>query len=141
MSDQQPQLDLPKIAFPTDRLSIQDLRKLFPHRFDKLNQSGEPAMVQYFQDASSSGSETLIWMLNREREIAGWAFNLALGRPAAQREDENNPEYQRSVKEEFAQSLIDYGLASGPHHAEQQIRDIEAQAIDQAKAFGPPSRT
>jgi hypothetical protein len=137
MPDQEPQLDLTKIAFPTDRLSIKDLRRLLPDGFDRLGFGGEPERVHYFQMGSKYGGEELRWMLNAERAVASWAFNAALGRASS----EVMTSHPMEVREMLAESFIEYRLASGPHQAEQMIRDIEVQASAQAKAFGLPQST
>jgi hypothetical protein len=129
MPDQELQLDLTKIAFPTDRLSIKDLRKRFPAEFD-----GADERVQF--SGTKLGDE-LEATLQLERDIARWTFEVALGKASS----DWVKKYEIDPREDVAKALIDYGLASGPHHAAQQIRDIESQAISQAKAFGPPSRT
>lgn len=120
--DQDPQLDLTKIAFPTDRLSIKELRKLYPAEFDA------EALTQFNHRPAAELNATF----SVERAVAKAAFEATLGRASPQAQNEYAMD-----REELADSLVQYGLASGPHQAEQLIRNIEAQAVAQAKAFGP----
>jgi len=130
MPNQKPQLDIAKIAFPTDRLSIKDLRKLFPAEFD-----GPDERVEFF--GVGGRGQDLEAVLQLEREIARKTFEVALGRAPSDWAEK----YEIDPREDVAKSLIEYGLASGPNQAEQMIREIEAQATAQAKALGLPSRT
>jgi hypothetical protein len=141
MSAPEPQLDLTKINFPTDRLSIKDLRTMFPEGFDRLDQWGRADGAEFFRDQSDRGYEILIWMLNTERKVAELAFNRATGRPQPEDRSERSPGWVEEEKEELIELLVKYGLATGPRHAEQQVRDIESQAATQAIGFGPRPRT
>lgn len=126
MPHQEPHVDLTKIAFPSDRLTIKHLRNLYPKEFDEgraTNFCRRPA-------------EELNAMLSYERGVATEAFETTMGRASPQSQNE----YAQD-REDVAEFLVQYGLASGPHQAEQMIRDIESQAVAQAKAFGPPPPT
>jgi len=125
MSEQNPQLDLTKISFPTDRLSIKDLRNLFPEKFDMVD-----GRVQF--SGFGRVGDDLEATLQLERHVARSVFDAAMGR-ASSIFMASDP---LDAKEMLAQSFIEYRLASGPHHAEQLVRNIEEQAVDQAKAFG-----
>jgi hypothetical protein len=125
--DPEPQLDLAKIAFPTDRLSIKDLRKLFPAEFDARDNT----RVHYFHPHGSR--RMLAFMLDTERDLARTTFEIAMGR--AHNIDKNT---LKDIKKDLAELWIEHGLASGLHHAGQQIRDIETQVVEQTKSFGPP---
>lgn len=121
----EPEIDLAKINFPFDRLDIKSLRERFPDRFDRADR-----LPNFFM---RDRADHLNAELQLERDIAKWAFDKAMGRPPRG----NNPD-EEGVREWLAEGLVEYGLATGPHHAEQLIRDIEAQAAAQAKGFGPP---
>lgn len=123
----EPLLDLAKIAFPTDRLSIKELRKLFPDEFD----AGDDKRVHYFDPYGPR--RFLAFMLDTERDLARTTFDIAMGK--ANHIDKNT---LKSIKKDLAALWIEHGLASGPHHARQQIRDIEAQVFEQTKSLGLP---
>jgi hypothetical protein len=129
MPAQEPQVDLTKINFPTDRLSIKRLRERCPNDFDAADDR-----VKFFGTALG---DDLTATLQLERTIARMTFDVAMGRTSANWVND----YDFDPREIVAQSLIEYGLATGPHHAQQQVRDIEAQAVAQAKGFGPLPQT
>jgi hypothetical protein len=126
MSDQPPLIDLTRIAFPTDRLTVKELRERNPLDFDRLDKKdGSP----------KSTEENFHTVLDCEREVAWRAFRAALGQPV--RISPIAEETRPIVMREY----VRLGLATGPHHAEQLIRNVEAQAAAQAKGYGPPPRS
>lgn len=126
MSDQQPKLDLTKITFPTDRLSIKDLRGRFPKEFDDER-------VEFFNSAPGDSLEATLQL---ERTIAQWAFDVALGKTPA----DWVYDYDFDPRDEVARALIEFGLATGLHHADEQVRAIQSEAAAQAKGRGMASR-
>ena len=118
--DQLKRLDFGTIAFPSDRLSIGELRKLHADLFDKGLNRGKTAQPQFFL-APGAELENLGNMLYCEREVAAHAYAKALGI--------KEPESKiADVVDELAMHYIRHGLASGTHHAAEFVRDIESQA-------------
>ena len=96
----EPHIDLLKIAFPTDNLTIKAIRQQFPEiDGDRLYD---------FDDIELPG------MLSLERDLATAAFDAVLGR----RTVDITVEDRRMLGKVY----VRYGLASGPHHAKQLIR-------------------
>jgi hypothetical protein len=127
MADE-PKIDFIRIDFPSDKITIKDLRKLHP---DQVDADESPTL---FDPPLSDGSprtiadDTIGQMLYTERLIAKEVFNEALGRQS--QELFSREEYTA----ELAASYARYGVATGPHHAEQLVRGIETQASAQARA-------
>ena len=121
-----PQIDFTKIAFPSDSLTIGTLRKLHPADLDSQSKPD-------FTERSHSLGAELTDMLWVEREIAEAAFNRALGRPT---EGDRTGQDWQDCLDQVAGIYTRYGIASGQHHAEQLFRDIETQAVAQARQHG-----
>ncbi len=114
------QIDLTKIKFPSDSLSILDVRKRYPHHVDSRRS----------ESVSPSLDDILSGIIDGERKLAEIAFHKAIGSPS------RLAPYQESQRESVAEGYIEFGLARGPQHAAQLIRDIEVQATKQARARG-----
>src|SRR5262245_44802504 len=114
MPSPEPEIDLTKIAFPSDSLTIKRLRELVPNRIDDDTFVG------------LSRWDEIDAHLSFEREIAERTFDKARGKPLKHAFEDGD------LREMVAEGLIAYGLATGPHHAEELIREIESQAAAQA---------
>jgi hypothetical protein len=124
----QPQIDFTKMDFPSDGLTIGTLRRVHPEQVD----TGEDINL-FSKDYGGSAGDMVTGMLGAERDLAAAAFNRALGKPAPAPLDKDMLE---GFAEAMTQDYIRYGIASGPHHAEQLIRGIESQAAEQARQHG-----
>ena len=116
-----PELDLTKLDFPTDALTVKQLRQLFPKSFDHTNQQEKLPRIPP--------------LLADERGVAEFAFAEALGRlsPDAQADHYN-------CKQELVKDYVRYGMATGPQQARQLIRDLEAAAAELARQHMPGKR-
>jgi hypothetical protein len=121
MSEAVPQLDITKISFPSDALTIGQMRRHFPEVFD----SGRNDLD--FDDIELYG------LLSVERDLAIAAFEEASGRrtPAVMSGEETSM---------LVDLYVRYHIASGPHHAEELIRAFQQTAVDQVRTFGKDSR-
>jgi hypothetical protein len=119
-TDPKPHIDLLKVGFPTDRLTIKAIRQRFP-RIDA-------GRLYDFDNIELPG------MLSLERDLATAAFDAVLGRRTVAMSGEE--------EEMLARVYARYGLASGPQHAGQLIRAFQKAAADQARQHLPdlPSR-
>ncbi len=140
MPSPEPVVDLAKIEFPTDKLTLKELRKFCPDDFDRMDKRGRalggPPDVR-------SQSEAILLL---ERDFASRAFNAAMGRPFNWNDpSKRDPEVYDQVNELGRKLLrgayVAWGLATGQHHAEQLLRAVEQAAAEQAKAYAPPSRS
>jgi hypothetical protein len=137
MPDPEPQIDFTRIEFPTDRLTVKELRKALPHCFDLPAPEGPHHQREGFFKRESLESY-LGGIINAEREVAALAFHTALGQV--------KPEYHEGTlgpRWEVLEVLIsDYtkvGLARGEHHGQELIREIESQAVAQAQRYLGPT--
>jgi hypothetical protein len=132
MLDTEPVIDFSLIAFPTDRLSVQDMRRLYPHGFDLTvddDALGEIREGTYYRRRSLD--VILGDLVDVEREVAERAFYRALGGHRPDRLCGNPDEAVLCL----VNGYIQFGLASGEHHVDQLVRDIENQATAQAHRF------
>jgi hypothetical protein len=116
-------LDVNAVRFPSDRLTIGMLRSAHPQLFDTNIGGGKP-QPQFFFAASDNKAavEEVGGILYTERLIAAVAL--------ATRDGQEPPATYlplHELKEELAERYVRYGLASGPQHALELIRDIERQ--------------
>ena len=121
MPDQKPQFDSSKIAYPTDRLTVKQLRELYPDDFDKPYGAGG---VSCDLDGECNA------ILSFERRVAYAAFRAALGDPV-------RPDEREFYTEPLVEAYVKSGLASGEHAANELIRAFEQAAAEQARGQGP----
>jgi hypothetical protein len=114
-------VDLTSIEFPSDRLSILDVRKLFPQHLDSPPSS---------ETKAPSLDDLLGTLVGVERKLAESAFDAASGRTGRW------ARYRDSQREALASEYVRFGLAQGPNHADQLIRDFEARAANQSRGLG-----
>lgn len=124
-------LDFSGFTFPSDGLSVGILRKKHSALFDNGFDDGEDAQPEFFFNAKYS--EDIVGnMLFCERLIATFAYAGARGMEP--------PQCVLPVptfKNDLSKLYVRYGIASGPHHAEQLIRDIERQGVELANQRQP----
>jgi hypothetical protein len=128
MPDPTPQIDFSQIEFPSDRLTIRDLRRAFPHAFDLPGQEAHRSQERGY--GRQSVGDALDGIIDAERLLAGRAFKEALGEPYS------NDEAAQARWDIIEGLVSDYrraGLASGEHQSNELIRGIESQAADQAQ--------
>ena len=126
-------IDYTPIAFPSDNLTVGKLRKLYPDRFDVEGAGHRDFFsANAWGDKKQPDEEWLAAMLSAERYLARHAFELACGKTSTCLTQLGDTRDESA--EELGQYYIHFGLASGPHHAEQLIRAFEAQAAAQGRA-------
>ncbi len=132
MPDALPTIDFTQIAFPSDRLTIKELRKSIPHCFDLPARDGyQPRFRQGFFRRENL-ENYLGGIINTERELAALAFYTALGQEKPTHHDRKlGPRWEAA--EVLIHDWTQVGLTTGEHHGEQLIREIEAQAVAQAR--------
>jgi hypothetical protein len=133
MPEPAPQIDLAQLQFPTDRLTVAVLRAARPWAFDR-----PPPRPSPFLGGRGSLEDALGGAVDYERRLAVLAFKRELNLPLT---DEERQVARRDLVQGLTDEYILLGLASGEHHAEQLLRDIEAQAAAQARRhLGWPAR-
>jgi hypothetical protein len=135
MTDPKPQVDFSRIEFPSDAVTLKQLRDKtgFPDRL------GEDLSVMHMREegfvrfgfAKQLGDEDEI--LNAVFEALEW---MEADGPC----DEATQARELQVEKDcLAREYIRFGVADGPETAKQLIRRLEALGAEQAKAlFDPP---
>lgn len=126
-------LDLSGIHFPSDNISIGILRKEFPALFDiGFASFGDNAQPKFFLKSGHAGhaEDMLANLLYCERVVAVSAYAEAKGIDGLDCD-------LSDLKDDLMDQYTRYNIASGVHHAEQLIRDIERQAAQLAKQQSP----
>jgi hypothetical protein len=122
MPDHDPHIEFSLIPFPSDELSIRRLRDRFPKSFDRTNDD-----IRFFRSAV----DDVDVMMKIEGQLARKSFHDALGR------ETKAPGWGwEQARANLTDLYVQFGLASGPHHAEQLIREFEHTAADQARGAG-----
>jgi hypothetical protein len=119
-SNPEPHIDLMKIDFPTDNLTVKTIRRLFPQiDSERLNN---------FEKIELDG------MLSLERDLAKVAFDQVLKR------DTMSWAMSGEEEEMLGWLYVRYGLANGPRVAEELIRKFQQSAAEQAREHLPPNQ-
>jgi hypothetical protein len=121
-----PSVEFTQISFPSDSLTVAALRKSYPRSFDLPRVGGSDRTY-----GRGSLDDTLGNVIDNERLIASLAFKKAIGLSPTEAETE---EPRETLVEFLTHDYVTLGVAAGEHHAEQLIRDIEAQATAQARS-------
>lgn len=125
-------LDFRNIRFPSDGITVRRLRELHPDLFDHGYHAGGGAQPVYLLRPEEAGHVTdrLGNLLFIERFVVASAY------AAAERIDppEGEPD---ALIEELSNLYLRYGLASGPQHAAQLIRDLETAGRQLSSARAP----
>lgn len=117
---------LEEVAFPTDNLTIKAIREaenLKGSRFDRRSDG-------HFQHVEA--------LIATERALANKAFVATLAGVKPTRAGKimlDAARERREMMEGMDHGYQQYGLSSGPAQTVQLIRDLEAQAVAQAKEF------
>jgi len=122
-------LDFAALKFPSDGLSIGTLRERHRELFDRGFADWGDAQPKFFLEADKGlhAGDIVGHTLFCERFVAIAAYADARGIDPPQLDE------LPGVKEDLAEFYVRYGLASGPQHAAQLIRDIERQGAELAK--------
>jgi hypothetical protein len=113
-----PKLDLSTLAFPSDQVTIKELRSVQPHLF-----AGDDP------DAGAVNPAVIVFAtIAVERVLARKAFAAATGLPDPH-PDEDRRELVRMLDSDYRR----YGLSRGRHHTNQLVKSFEMAAADQAK--------
>jgi alpha-D-ribose 1-methylphosphonate 5-triphosphate synthase subunit PhnI len=135
MTEPEPKIDLTKIAFPSDKLTVKMLRTACPEGFDVDCPKDSLALADRkdrgYYDRRSFDEFLGMGLIDIERLVAERAFKVSLGQSI-------QGDGRLSNRDELIDCLVGeykdyYGLARGEHEALAMIRNIEAQAEDQAR--------
>ena len=109
-------IDYTSIKFPSDRITVGDIRRENPERFES---------------EVASRTDTLDLVVYLERLLALGAYEKAMGKQGDSigKTDMNREDCLKELTEYYGT----YGVAKGIHHTEQLVRDIETQAVAQSR--------
>lgn len=125
-----PEIDLTKIEFPSDGMTIKAIRQIWPEAVD----TGKTVDL-FSRPVGGRAGEMLFNVLTMERDLAKATFGLEFGRePDIAYADDD----VKLLAEDLSQLYTRYGIADGPNSAKELIRSIETQAIEQARQHVPP---
>jgi hypothetical protein len=122
MTKKEPRLNVSRIDFPSDHLTVKDLRHLFSDSLDTddITASEHPKELDNLQT-----------LIRAEDLLAQRAFALALGRPAKDYWPAERQDSLAALPEMYAQ----FGLATGEQQTQLLVRQLEAAAAAQAKEY------
>ena len=116
------EIDFNKIRFPSDRLTLQNLRRLSPDHFDP----DKDGLRLLFDDSPKNPMLDVLELIHLERHVAQGALWQAQGHKSDYLDD--MPGYAEDV----AKLYIHFGIAKGQHHADELVRNLQSQAAAQA---------
>jgi hypothetical protein len=123
----QPQVDFAGLNYPSDTITMKELRRLYPEGFQPLREAySGPYVVPFFETDVCDEFPT---MLGFERKLAWHAFDRALAREVK----EGTFTTRENVCAYLEEFYIRAGIAQGPQHARQLLRDLESAAAEQAR--------
>ena len=138
MAETEPAIDFTKVAFPTDKLTIKALRENRPHAFDVE----PPAKWKHLISGQRSNQFLLMSLdtllgatLDFERILAEEVFRKELDLPKLAKLPVIGGRLG-DLKDSLASSYVSLGVARGKNEAREMLRDIEAQAQEQARRHG-----
>jgi uncharacterized protein YihD (DUF1040 family) len=120
-SEDSNKVDYSRFDYPSDRLTIRDIRDHESHRID-IN----------LPNLSTDDPHSIEHLLFLERCISEYAFSVALGRGRTYRELAREGGY-KGYEGELVDEYMFYGLARTTHEAQELIRGIKDQARAQAR--------
>jgi hypothetical protein len=129
------QIDFLQLDYPSDVLTLKDLRRLIPMGF----KTGDivPNEVALLRPHVIRDNDTRIeefrTMLEFERLLARHAFDAALGR-----KPETCLTPRNDVRHFLKELYVTYELAEGPAQARELVRTLEKAAAEQAQRWSPP---
>jgi len=128
-SPESPGIDFSRMSFPTDKLTVKAIRDA-------------DTRLDYF-DIGPHPFGNIEAIVITERDIARNAFNAALSglKPARiGKRDHESAWERREMLDGLDFDYQRYGISSGPKQSVELVRDIEAQAVAQAKEHVGPGR-
>jgi hypothetical protein len=138
MTATEPAIDLTKIEFPTDRLTVKMLRTAFPWGFD-VEPPPNPVLDRLLGRPlrRQSLDDVLAYIVDSERILADMAFKAALGKTIS---DDNRMGGRVTIHLNLSSDYVRLGLAPGKKVAREMLKGIESQAADQARQHGGKPR-
>jgi hypothetical protein len=128
-----PEVDVTKIDFPSDGLTIKAIRRRWPESVDARRD--DPYRHGIPMPFASPVGELLHNMLVMERDLAKTTFGLEFG---MEPEIDYAGDDIKLLSDDLSKLYVEIGIATGQHHADQIIRSIQSQVVAQARQYLPP---
>lgn len=122
-NDNSPRIDFSRIDFPSDRMTIREIRAMEP----ALNTSSPR-----FEDSGAIGVPSIRLLMYSEREVAELAFELVLGYGHMFEEMRIMQSRPKDCDDDLIEAYMEYNMAETTEEAEQLVRVIKEQARAQA---------
>lgn len=123
MKKDEPVLDHTRLNMPSDEMKLgaisHNIKKMHTGNLHNTLEESDFHMLDAYA------------VMDSERRIAEQAFARELGRPEPYVDDLWST--REELKSQLVENYQEYGVASGPKHAEELVRSIERQAAAQAK--------
>lgn len=123
-----PGLDLHAVAYPTDQLTINDLRRVFPMDFDCDWVTLPPLRPRFLA--------TLMPVINNERDFASRVYAREIDFPRPSKAD---PLDLQDIGRMLQDDYVRLNLASGPAEAGELVRELSRQIRQLAAGRGARS--
>ena len=136
-----PGLDLLRIEFPSDRLTVRQVREREPD-LDGPHPDFGPSYRRNAESVEPVNYPSLQWVLTWERHVARLAYDIAIGKGPALGKWLAWEMTPREIDEQLGAAYGAYRMADTADAAAQLIRGIKEQARTQARlrqAKGPES--
>ena len=131
MDDSVPKIDFTKIDFPTDKVTIKDVRRAYKLSYDVWMEDRIANNGRDNEPTPVTLDTHLHDLMDYERHFAENMFKKALGL-----HDPNLGYFgYASAIESFSAQYIELGLASGDHQVSELVRGVERQAVAQANQY------
>jgi len=121
MPEEQPtaRLNPETIAFPSDRITLGQIRKRYPFLFD--HETGHQYSFDYIEPVGTQGAELA---------LAERAFAASLGLP-----DPHPDDTRQELLHMLNADYVRWGISSGLQQTRLFVSELEASAVGQAKAI------
>lgn len=130
--DSTPELDFKRIEFPTDRLTIRQIRELE----EEVDQEIPDFQISLHQNERGERVPSVCWVMSWERSVALLAFEISLGfGPRFEVALEPNEPVGKPEQADklLVEAYMIYGMARTTTEAKELLRDIKEQARAQAR--------
>lgn len=118
------QIDFSALAFPSDRITVADLRRVHPNRFN-------PPLGQAFNALETDRTFGLNDALYLERLLAAQEYERAAGQPGSSTRASEQMSRDSCIGT-LTRLYQQYGLATGRKQTELLVKKLEVQAAKQA---------
>lgn len=125
-----PKIDFTVIDFPTDKITVKDVRRAYKLGYDLWWESRFDDHIGEYRRHMSL-DDAIDALIHYERDYAEQAFLQALGVPVREGREYVLQDVVDTVRSEY----LKLGLATGDHQVAELVRGVERQAVAQANQY------